>query len=198
LTVRPHLPNQRKEPMIVPSWLEEAQKIQGWMTEGELKWLYDRAAASSHVVEIGCWKGRSTYALLSACKGPVYAVDTFSGSINELGPGMAHHEALENNILDQFWKNVGHFPNLRVIQAFSRDAAKMFDDFSIDMIFIDADHSYEACSEDIRLWLPKCRKLLCGHDYQNPSVKRACEEQLKEHQRMEEHYLWSYQKVRTF
>lgn len=179
--------------------IDGADKIQGWMTKEELQWLYDRAKESSHVVEIGCWKGRSTYALLSGCPGSVYAVDTFSGSINELGPGQAHREALENNILDQFWKNVGHFQNLRVIQAFSRDAVKMFDDFSIDMIFIDGDHRYEACYEDIKLWLPKCRKLLCGHDWQDPNVQRACKDLLGDEAiRLTPRYLWYYQKVRTF
>ncbi len=46
----------------------------------------------------------------------------------------------------------------------SAEAAEMFTT-TADMVFIDGDHSYEAVKRDIELWLPKCRKLICGHDY---------------------------------
>jgi len=36
------------------------------------------------------------------------------------------------------------------------------------MVFIDGDHSYEGGAADIAAWLPKTRKLLCGHDYNTP------------------------------
>eukprot|EP00971_Amphidinium_carterae_P228524 4532571-Amphidinium_carterae.1 len=38
---------------------------------------------------------------------------------------------------------------------------------SLDLVFIDGDHSYEAVKRDIALWTPKvaCRGILSGHDY---------------------------------
>jgi len=53
------------------------------------------------------------------------------------------------------------------------------DGVTADMIFIDADHSYEACKADIEAYLPLLRKggVLCGHDVGSfPSVTQAVEE----------------------
>ena len=55
----------------------------------------------------------------------------------------------------------------RIRRMTSEAAAAETLDGSLDFVFIDADHSYEGCSADIRLWAPKVRPggLLCGHDY---------------------------------
>ena len=63
----------------------------------------------------------------------------------------------------------------------SEQAAPLFEDGSLDFVFIDGDHSYEACSQDIRLWWPKIKPggLLSGHDYtdeKNYGVIRAVDE----------------------
>ena len=49
----------------------------------------------------------------------------------------------------------------------SDEAARHVADGALDFVFIDADHSYEGISTDIRLWAPKIRSggILCGHDY---------------------------------
>lgn len=51
----------------------------------------------------------------------------------------------------------------------SPGAAEEFENGSMDFVFIDADHSYEGCSNDISAWLPKVKPggWLCGHDYDN-------------------------------
>ena len=51
-----------------------------------------------------------------------------------------------------------------------------------DVVYIDADHSYQAVREDIALWYPRITPggALCGHDYYQekhwPGVKRAVDE----------------------
>jgi len=50
----------------------------------------------------------------------------------------------------------------------------------VDLVFIDADHSYSSVWTDITTWLPKIRKggIICGHDYIQdiPEVKKAVDE----------------------
>jgi len=57
----------------------------------------------------------------------------------------------------------------------SEEAAKYFDDESLDFVYIDAQHEYAAVMKDIRTWWPKVRKggILSGDDCVEPSVKQA-------------------------
>ncbi|MBI2625271.1 MAG: class I SAM-dependent methyltransferase [Candidatus Nealsonbacteria bacterium] len=69
------------------------------------------------------------------------------------------------------------------LQMKSEEAVKQFLDESLDLVFIDADHSYEEVKKDIEFWLPKIRKggVLTGHDYdypRHPDVKKAVDEVL--------------------
>jgi len=62
----------------------------------------------------------------------------------------------------------------------SVEAAAQFNDASVDFVFIDADHSYDAVRADIRAWRPKLRAggLLAGHDYDRAEVRRAVADEL--------------------
>ena len=152
----------------------EGNVIQGWMSGEELEWLFQQAKKMELIVEIGCWKGRSTHALLSGCPGIVYAVDTWKGNPNELNS--AHHEALEHDIYPIFLENVGHFKNLKAIRGYSVDVAEEFYDNSVDMVFIDGCHAYDDVLADIKAWLPKTTKLICGHDRGQDGVPAAIAE----------------------
>lgn len=152
--------------------------IQGWMQPDELQFLYEQASKSKSVLEIGSWKGRSSHAILSGCKGMVTCVDTFAGSA-QLGDA-TNKMAKEADIYKEFMANVGHFTNLRVIRSSSKEASEILKDEKFDMIFIDSEHTYEAVKEDIALWQGKAKKILCGHDFCDPwpPVKRAVDESL--------------------
>lgn len=139
--------------------------IGGYMSEGELKVLYNLAKRMDSIVEVGSWKGRSTNALLegSRGRGKVMAVDTFLGSndifdatFNKGGP---------QNVYEIFLENTKQFTNLEVLKMTSKDAAQNLSNQKFDMIFIDANHTYESVREDIQLWKDKANVLLCGHDY---------------------------------
>jgi hypothetical protein len=152
----------------------EPAAIDGWMSATELWWLHENAKNMDSIVEIGSWKGRSTHALLSGCKGTVWAVDTWLGSPDELKT--THKEATEKDLYAEFMKNVGGFTNLKALKMPSVEAAKQFEDKSIDMVFIDGGHRYVDAKADIEAWLPKAKKIICGHDYNFISVQEAVTE----------------------
>lgn len=141
--------------------------ILGWMMVEQLEWLFDVSRNMESIVEIGSYKGKSTHALLSGCKGTVWAVDPF----------VNYGEA--KDFYKDFMKNVGHFKNLKPLKMTSEEAVKQFKDKSIDMVFIDGGHDYEDVKKDIEMWLPKTKKLICGHDYQGTDVRQAVDEKFK-------------------
>ena len=49
----------------------------------------------------------------------------------------------------------------------SENAVGLFKDESLDFVYIDAQHSYEKCKQDLELWYPKIKQngIFSGHDY---------------------------------
>lgn len=144
--------------------LSYTSEIDGLINDIEADWLYNIAKTMTSIIEIGSYRGKSTHALLSGMNenGILFSIDLFNTSNYEY-----------TNALPSFVNNVGHFKNIRIIQVNSSIAYKLFEDNTIDMIFIDGDHN--AVERDINLYLPKITKLICGHDYNNhyPSVKQV-------------------------
>jgi glycosyltransferase involved in cell wall biosynthesis len=161
--------------------------IEGWMSPIELNWLYCQAKEikNGRIIEIGSWKGRSTHALLSGAEisnSRVFAIDHFKGSQDE-GDG-TNSIGKRENIREQFDKNVKDVNNnLEVIQFDGITATNFFTDGQLDMVFIDAGHTYREVCADITWWKNKIKigGLLCGHDYCDawPEVKTAVNDMLK-------------------
>lgn len=153
--------------------------INGWMTGKELDWLAAQAKGMQNIVEIGSHKGRSAKVLLENCPGLVTCVDLWDGNI-EIGNEKRQQLWDGNEILNEFLSHCGSYPNMAYMREDSSRAAGLFPDKSVDMVFIDAGHSYEDCKRDIEAWLPKTRKLICGHDYSEnwPGVMKAVDELL--------------------
>ena len=148
------------------------QNIDGFVSEGELEWLYEQALKMETIVEIGSWMGKSTYALCTGCKGKVYAVDHFRGSVE-------HYYRMRTglDLYGIFMNNMKEFTNLEVFKMTSEEASKskLIPEF-VDMVFIDGSHDYNSVISDFRLWYPRVKKLFCGHDYAQDGVPMALKE----------------------
>lgn len=125
--------------------------IWGWMAPVELEWLMAEATQMSSVCEVGSLHGRSAFALLTACPGPVYCIDPWDDEDDQCYPS--------------FMRSCGHFPNLRAVRGYSPAAAEHVPE--VDMTFIDGNHDRAQVIADIEAFLPKTQRLICGHDYQN-------------------------------
>jgi len=63
--------------------------------------------------------------------------------------------------------------DVEIVRAFSMDAIKMFDDNSLDFVYIDGNHEYPFVTLDIIHWTKKVRPggIVAGHDYYESKVK---------------------------
>jgi predicted O-methyltransferase YrrM len=159
--------------------IERALKTEGWMTELELTYLAETASKSHAIAEIGSWMGRSTCALAANTNGWVVAVDTWKGS-EEHVPMLA--DKPEGWLYRQFCANIDGLPVLPAMES-SMAAARHYQSMNsrFDMIFIDANHSYESVKADILAWTPLLADggILCGHDFDRvywPGIVKAVEE----------------------
>lgn len=165
--------------------VEAAEKIDGWMNEAELTWLAEKASEKSQIVEMGCFKGRSTKALALSTAGTVIAVDFWVGD-------------MRTQIYPEFCRNLAYeIATHKVIvhRGFTAELARQWV-YSLrpDMVFIDADHSYEAVTEDIAAAMALLQPggLLCGHDFSNdyPGVQRAVAELVPHFRRVPGGDIW--------
>lgn len=151
--------------------------------------LYDRFAEectnNSVIVEVGSWVGRSIcylgVELINRNKTPkVYAVDTWLGSQEHNNHTILKDDALYNTFL----KNIAPLGGLIApVRLDSISAAAIFEDSSIDFLFLDASHQYEDVKRDIVAWYPKIKPggTFAGHDVDGgwPGVNRAIDESLE-------------------
>lgn len=148
----------------------EPISVESAVSNDEAIWLYEQAKEMDSIVELGSYKGKSTHALLSGCKGIVYAVDHFKGSESK------SDETYGKSGKNEFLKSTHGFNNLILLEMCTVKAAELFKDKSADMIFIDAGHLYEEILADLKAWIPKIKKLVCGHDIQYLSIIRVLTE----------------------
>lgn len=113
------------------------------------------------VVEIGVMYGRSL-AILMACTAAVGKTFDITGVDLWQGPPSF-------NECSDWLKLAGLRDGIKLMQGDSLEIAKDYADDSLDLVFIDGDHSFEGCSADIRAWLPKVKigGYLAGHDYES-------------------------------
>ena len=116
-------------------------------------------------VEIGIYKGDFTASL--AKRAPlteIFGIDAW-----KVYPGYKDDvdNDLESKAEQEAVKKSKEFPNIKLVKAWSLDAAKQFDDGTLDFVYIDANHDYEHCREDLEAWSPKVMSggLVIGHDY---------------------------------
>lgn len=137
--------------------------VDGWMTQGQARALYDAAAAcpaGGRIVEIGCFRGRSTIVLASAAGDgvEVVAIDPHAG--NDRGPQEIdgfEDEANEDHVV--FNANLaaaGVGDRVRHVRAFS-DAAHDMVEGPIDVLYVDGAHRYAPARTDIAQWGARVR-----------------------------------------
>jgi hypothetical protein len=121
-------------------------------------------------VEVGTFKGEFSKEILENWEGTLYMVDVWRPLSDKEYLDSSNHNNFENGVYSEAMKNIsGHEDRAVMVRAASEIAANMFEDNSLDFVYIDANHAYDYVVQDINLWYPKVKEggYLCGHDYIN-------------------------------
>lgn len=180
------------------------QNIKGWFNmEEQYRKLLDHVPMYGTFVELGCWKGKSTAYLLTEVANDglpreIYVVDNFIGSTNTKTEQEVYKNIKKEELFKEFLDNISPVGQ-KLSDIFIEDSAEAADNFrnqSIDVLFLDAGHSYENVHADIIAWLPKMKKggIMAGHDYNDswPGVIKAVNELLGEEHITVENSCWFY------
>lgn len=135
--------------------------VTGYLQDAEATQLI-KLAIGKTILEVGSFKGLSA-SLMAKVAARVSCVDTFMAHDN------GKDQTQEVRTLDEFKRAVSPFSNVTWFVGTSEQAATSPDgpQGQFDMIFIDAMHTYDACSQDIELWWPRLKPggIMAFHDY---------------------------------
>lgn len=154
--------------------------------------LYDIArgyAAPVTWLEVGVWCGRSLWPV--ACGLPngsrLIGVDKGEGTLGETGnssslltfsPEGRMQRAMLGAVRDEI--NTSTRVECSLMLGLSLDVATQVVDAALDVLVLDADHTYDAVVADLAAWAPKVRPggVIIGHDYdpECPGVVQAFDE----------------------
>lgn len=157
--------------------------LTGWSTD-ILQFYSDVAAElpdGATCVELGVWCGRSLsyldFALRRAGKTHcrLVGVDAWPEGYGARG-GSPIDEAIQRVgggslyvwAMSEMLKYIPeHLAHLDLVRCRTTLAARLFDNASLDLVFVDADHEYAGVLLDLTAWTPKVRRggILAGHDY---------------------------------
>lgn len=153
-----------------------------------LAFLASEVPEGQHIVEVGAYKGKSACFLARGSKAgarvPVHSVDFWEASGQEF---QRHFEGYarfaEEEVFETYERQLSEArvkSMVEVHKGASADVAATWG-LPIGLLFVDADHHYDAVTADIAAWLPHLAEggAVAFHDYWNgrfPGVAQAVHE----------------------
>lgn len=127
--------------------------------------------AGALLAEIGTWRGYFAIEILNHTQvGRLFCVDAWSGQTGVHTEGPKSQSEHDKDMAETKHHLRGHLPSgrVRIVRGMSLDVAA--NDRTIpplDGVYVDADHSYEACLGDLVAWSKRLKPggVMMGHDY---------------------------------
>ncbi len=118
-------------------------------------------------VEVGTFKAEFSKFILDNWNGTLYMVDVWRPLGDEYLDS-SNHKNYQNQVYSHAMNNLQGLEDRGImIRANSQKASEIFQDESLDFVYIDANHAYDFVVDDINYWYSKVKKggYLWGHDY---------------------------------
>lgn len=134
-------------------------------------------------IEIGSYAGESTELFLkSYAFKTLYCIDPWKEGYDDKDDASYTDMNYVESIFDSKFANN---PTIIKVKQSSNNAVNMFEDNSIDFVYIDGCHTYEAVKWDVEHYITKIKDggVIAGHDYgagHLPGVKKAIDEYFKD------------------
>jgi hypothetical protein len=140
-------------------------EIPDLITEDDAKSLFALARGRKMAVDVGTFTGGSAHAILAGLDpdGFLYCIDQLhtdqAGQVPGDTPPWVRERILNMRLRNYKWR-------YDLLLTDSQRAALFFPDYTFDLVFIDANHSYNSVCGDIEAWWPKLKigGIMCGHD----------------------------------
>ncbi len=122
-----------------------------------------------HVCELGVYEGENFDQMIAHDPQVAIAVDAWIDDGNLARNDSAFSQKFLDGQYLKFRERIANKSFVKVYREYTDQAASHFEDEYFDLIYVDADHSYEGCLKDIEAWCPKVKKgrFLTGDDYRN-------------------------------
>lgn len=168
----------------------EIQKLMPHQETQDYKWLAEVAKDCRKIVEVGTYLGASARTMLDNSQARIWCIDSWCGGL-DISYGLVTTEK-------DYQLFLKHIQDIRdrvvVLKMYSNEAAGLLPTGCFDMVYIDADHSYDAVRFDILHYAPLVKPggLLCGHDYESsrPGLIRAVKELITAPQKAGQKIWW--------
>ena len=152
------------------------KEIEGWFNmENQYLELLENTPEGGIFVELGAYKGKSTSFIVTEMVNrgkdiKFFTIDTFLGDSGSTDQKEieAYKQVNISKMYEEFKENTEHLEDkFTVIKDYSWEAARLFEDNSIDVCFLDASHAENSVFLDLQVWYPKIKNngILAGHDY---------------------------------
>lgn len=134
-------------------------------------------------VEIGVCLANTTEAFVKGIKNlkKLYAIDNYPIFVDFGGEDLNEER---QNLMKKAAKKklIPYKDKVEFLNVSSEEFVKTLKDESLDFVFIDGDHSFEAALKDFQNYYPKIKKggIFAGHDIQLESIRNALTYFLKE------------------
>lgn len=160
----------------------------GYLLQEDENLLLELSTGCALAVDLGTCFGRSAVILSQRAK-RVITVDIFENiDLIKNEGSRAHYKNLfesHHHNYEDIKLLLSRYPNITVVQSLTHEYALTQNDNSVDIILLDADHSYTGLLRDLRAWFLKIRQggLFLFHDAtdENWDVKIFCDSFLLTH-----------------
>lgn len=158
-------------PLDISQVISKSQELPGWcpVDKSEMLVALILSMKPQIVVETGIFGGRSLIPMAATCKylntGIVWGIDPWDVEASLEGEhkpedfawwGKLNHEGIYDEfVLGTLKFKLGKY--CRWLRMKSEQAARLFDDRTVDIFHCDGNHSELASCKDVEMWLPKMK-----------------------------------------